>query len=250
MAKKAGLKAILAGQGADEIFYSYDTFLNARKYRKKHLNLFLVHTLKKLKTLIRTGNIPKEFLLYQKIKDLILYLPSKQLFTLEEISKILRINIESVLDIIIDELSFLNTNKINKYDDKVSLFEQKLYLESQLLAKDDFSSMATSLEIRIPFLENDLVNYINRIDPDIKYNKLIPKFLLAKAFEDDLPNELLYRKKKGFSMPYGQWMSGVLDLIDQESLYKDMFRKSEIGWTKYMSILMLNKFNLNLDLSI
>lgn len=250
MAKKAGLKTILAGQGADELFYSYNSFLNARKYRKKHFGLASVCILKKLKSLIRTGSIPKEYLLYQKIRDLILYLPNKQLFSLEEISKILRIDIESVSDIITDEFSFLNTNKVHKYEDKVSLFEQKLYLEGQLLAKDDFSSMATSLEIRIPFLENDLVNYVNKINPDTKYKNLIPKYLLAKAFEDDLPNELLYRKKKGFSLPYGQWMNGILDLIDQENLYKDIFRNNEIGWTKYMSILMLNKFNLNLDLCI
>ena len=250
MAKKAGLKAILAGQGADELFYSYDTFLTAKKYRQKHLGLWSIYTIKKLKSLMRTGSIPKEFLLYQRIRDLILYLPSKQIFSLEEISKILRIKIDSVLDIVAGELSFLSTNKIRQYDDKVSLYEQKLYLESQLLAKDDVSSMAASLEIRIPFLENDLVNYVNKINPDSKYNNSIPKFLLAKAFEDDLPKELLCRRKKGFSLPYGQWMSGILDLIDQENKYKENFKRKEIGWTKYMSILMLNKFNQNLDICI
>lgn len=250
MAKKAGLKAILAGQGADELFYSYDTFITAKKYRQTHLGLRSICNLKKLKTLIQTGSIPKEFLLYQKVKDLILYLPSRQLFSIEEISKILRVNIESVLDIIKDELSFINTNKIRQYDDKVSLFEQKLYLESQLLSKDDVSSMATSLEIRIPFLDNDLVNYINKINPDIKYNNLVPKIVLAKAFENDLPEELLSRKKKGFSVPYGKWMSGILDEIDLGNTYKENFKRKEIGWTSYMSTLMLNKFNHNLDLSI
>ena len=107
---------------------------------------------------------------------------------------------------------------------------------------------AVSLEIRIPFLENDLVNYVNKINPDSKYNNSIPKFLLAKAFEDDLPKELLSRRKKGFSLPHGRWMSGILDLIDQENKYKENFKRKEIGWTKYMSILMLNKFNQNLDI--
>ena len=84
----------------------------------------------------------------------------------------------------------------------------------------------------------------------IKYNNKIPKILLAKAFENDLPEELLSRKKKGFSVPYGKWMSGILDEIDIGNTYKEKFKRKEIGWTRYMSTLMLNKFNHNLDLCI
>ncbi|QKF81090.1 asparagine synthase (glutamine-hydrolyzing) [Halarcobacter ebronensis] len=250
MARKAGLKSILAGQGADEIFYSYDTFLNAKKLRENKSPLYGIFLLRKFKELIRSKKIPKDISLYLKNIDLSLYLPGKQIFTPSQIANILNLKIEKVLLIILNCFMKFDSSNILAYDDKVSYYEVKLYLENQLLAKDDMSSMANSLEIRIPFLDTNLVDYVTKIEPSIKYDKKVSKVLLAKAFEKELPSEIIYRDKKGFSIPYGEWLETIVnDIGFNENIYINLFLNKKIGWTKFITLVMLKKFNSNIELS-
>ncbi|MBU3679979.1 MAG: asparagine synthase (glutamine-hydrolyzing), partial [Candidatus Kapabacteria bacterium] len=99
------------------------------------------------------------------------------------------------------------------YLDKATEFYVKLYLQDDILVKVDRASMMNSLEVRAPFLDINLVNHVRRIPASFRYRKGQSKYLLKKALEPYLPNDILYRPKKGFGVPIGKWMSeGRIDL--------------------------------------
>jgi asparagine synthase (glutamine-hydrolysing) len=96
--------------------------------------------------------------------------------------------------------------------DKVLQFYTKLYLQDDILAKVDRASMMHSLEVRAPYLDIELIDFVRRIPHQYKYRNGETKYLLKKALEPVLPREILYRPKKGFGVPIGPWFrEGMLD---------------------------------------
>ena len=91
--------------------------------------------------------------------------------------------------------------------DKATEFYVKLYLQDDILVKVDRASMLNSLEVRAPFLDIDLVNFIRKIPVEYKFRNSESKYILKKALEPYLSKEILYRKKKGFGVPVGKWFS-------------------------------------------
>ena len=89
--------------------------------------------------------------------------------------------------------------------DKTLQFYTTLYLQDDILTKMDRASMMHSLEVRAPFLDPDLVNFVRRIPAEFKYRKGETKFLLKEALTNVLPREILYRRKRGFGVPIGKW---------------------------------------------
>jgi asparagine synthase (glutamine-hydrolysing) len=89
--------------------------------------------------------------------------------------------------------------------DKTLQFYTKLYLQDDILVKSDRASMMNSLEVRAPFLDIELVDFVRKIPHQYKYRHGRTKYILKKALEPVLPHELLYRSKKGFSVPVGRW---------------------------------------------
>ena len=89
--------------------------------------------------------------------------------------------------------------------DKTLQFYTKLYLQDDILVKADRASMMNSLEVRAPFLDIDLVDFVRRIPHSWKYRNGQTKYILKKALEPVLPHDILYRPKKGFGVPVGKW---------------------------------------------
>ena len=89
--------------------------------------------------------------------------------------------------------------------DRTLQFYTKLYLQDDILVKVDRASMMNSLEVRAPFLDIELVDFVRRIPSSYKYRNGQTKYILKKALEPVLPHEILYRPKKGFGMPIGKW---------------------------------------------
>ena len=86
------------------------------------------------------------------------------------------------------------------------------YTDSQIILKDTFfekvdkSTMANSIEIRIPFLDNELTQFVLSLPSKIKTKNGTQKYLFKKAMEGIVPHEILYGEKKGFSVPYDYWL--------------------------------------------
>ncbi|MBU2604952.1 MAG: asparagine synthase (glutamine-hydrolyzing) [Alphaproteobacteria bacterium] len=86
--------------------------------------------------------------------------------------------------------------------------EFRLRLPELLLMRVDKITMASSLEARVPFLDHNLVEFSMDIPQDWKIKGNEPKYLLKKAVEDLLPHDLIYRKKQGFGAPMSEWLRG------------------------------------------
>lgn len=96
--------------------------------------------------------------------------------------------------------------------DKTLEYYTKLYLQNDILTKIDRASMMNSLEVRAPYLDIDLVNFVRRIPSNYKFRNGTTKYILKKALQGLIPAEILTRKKKGFGVPVGKWFqTGALN---------------------------------------
>jgi asparagine synthase (glutamine-hydrolysing) len=95
----------------------------------------------------------------------------------------------------------LSTDSINR----MLSWDYGHYLADNLLVKMDIASMAHGLEVRSPFLDQELVQKFASMPPEFKLNKKMGKLPLHKYLKDKVPNQLLQSKKKGFSVPIGKW---------------------------------------------
>ncbi|MDR3299072.1 MAG: amidotransferase 1, exosortase A system-associated [Candidatus Accumulibacter sp.] len=98
-------------------------------------------------------------------------------------------------------------------DDPLALIQYldyKTWLVSDINTKVDRASMAHALEVRQPFLDHELAEWLATLSRQMKIRGLQGKWLLKKANESRLPNEILYRTKMGFSVPLAQWLRGPL----------------------------------------
>jgi len=102
------------------------------------------------------------------------------------------------------------------------------YLPGDLLPLTDRLSMAHSLEVRVPFLDHELLEYAASIPPEIKIRRLTKKYILRKIAAKLLPQELLRMPKRGFSVPMGFWFRSELKPFVEEQLAPD--RVAQMGY--------------------
>lgn len=88
--------------------------------------------------------------------------------------------------------------------------EFKTSLPGDMLTKVDRASMAHSLEVRVPLLDHRLVAWASSLPPELKLKNGTGKYLFKKMLEPDLPRDVLYRTKMGFSVPLAAWLRGPL----------------------------------------
>jgi asparagine synthase (glutamine-hydrolysing) len=91
--------------------------------------------------------------------------------------------------------------------DKTIQFYTKLYLQDDILVKSDRAGMMNSLEVRVPYLDIDFVDFVRRIPHRFKYRNGQTKYILKKAMEPVLPRSIRCRGKKGFGLPIGEWFA-------------------------------------------
>lgn len=220
VAKQAGLKTVLSGLGADEIFLGYSHFHRAELLRRiqKTLSIFGRPTSLILNLL---GDKYSKLSHFANDDILSFYLGTRGIFTSKEVAKILDINLSEVENFIINmgTSDVLQMSDVQKLDpvNLLSYLELKFYLQSQLLKDTDFMSMYHSIEVRVPFLDHKLVEYLSSFESQLKLNmgtsdvlrmsnvKNINKPLLVAAIRDLLPSEIFTRPKMGFTFPFQKW---------------------------------------------
>lgn len=102
---------------------------------------------------------------------------------------------------------------------RISVAELSTYLQNTLLRDTDQMSMAHALEVRVPFLDHELVEYVMQVSDRIKYPHR-PKQLLTDSFADLLPREIIDRPKMGFVLPWEDWMRGPLKSFAEEGIHR------------------------------
>jgi asparagine synthase (glutamine-hydrolysing) len=98
-----------------------------------------------------------------------------------------------------------------------SIAELTGYTNTVLLKDTDNMSMSHSLEVRTPFFDHELIEYVLSLPDAIKYPKY-PKSLLVESLDDLLPKEIVHRPKMGFSFPWEDWMQNRLKSFCEKSL--------------------------------
>ena len=92
----------------------------------------------------------------------------------------------------------------------VQYIDLHTYLVGDINTKVDRASMAHSLEVREPLMDHPLVEWLASLPSDLKMRGAEGKYLLKKAMEPHLPNDVLYRPKMGFAVPLAKWLRGPL----------------------------------------
>lgn len=92
------------------------------------------------------------------------------------------------------------------------------YLLDDILVKVDRCSMMHSLEVRAPFLDRDLANFVASLPVNLRLNGFKRKYLLKKSCADLLPKEILQRNKRGFQIPVAEWLRGKLRPLVEDLL--------------------------------
>lgn len=108
--------------------------------------------------------------------------------------------------------------------------DQKTYLPDDILVKVDRMAMKTSLEVRVPFLDHTLVEFVNGVTADWKLRDGISKYVLKKSIGPRLPEPLLKRKKMGFGIPIKHWFRDSL-----QSHAKDVLLSSNARARNWLS---------------
>jgi len=93
---------------------------------------------------------------------------------------------------------------------QIQYLDYKTYLPGDILTKVDRASMAHSIEVRVPILDHQFIEWASSIRPDYKLRGNKGKYIFKKAMERYLPDDILYRKKMGFSVPVGKWFKREL----------------------------------------
>ena len=110
----------------------------------------------------------------------------------------------------------------------------KTFLPCLNLMTTDKTSMAANLEVRVPFLNREMIEMAARMPPRLKLRGLTRKYVLKRALEKVLPRDVVWRKKAGFGAPIRSWLRGPLrplvnDLLSEEIVQKrGLFRPAEV----------------------
>ncbi|RAN59538.1 asparagine synthase (glutamine-hydrolyzing), partial [Dolosigranulum pigrum] len=205
LVKDNDVTVVLSGEGADEIFGGYEWYgLDEGQKKLKKLPNFILKPAASLAkhlpnfrgktTLLRAGRPVEETFIGQAL-----------VFEEDEAKDILNSDYQqsrSVKDIT-DKVYSLVQGK----DDvtKKQFLDIKLFMAGDILQKADKMSMAHSLELRVPFLDKEVMEVGEQIGSEQKITNGTTKYVLRKAAEKSLPEEWFKRKKKGFPVPIKLW---------------------------------------------
>ena len=136
--------------------------------------------------------------------------------------------------------------KVNQNSDittRVQYVDIKTYLPEDILVKVDRMSMAHSLEVRAPILDHKLMEYVGSLPSNLKLKGKESKYIFKKMLEDRLPQNILYRKKQGFSIPLASWLRNEMRGFVEETLFSSQNGLSSFFNLQYIKDLWRRHLN-------
>lgn len=219
----------LSGDGGDELFMGYNTYVwysRLKKLEKTAGSLGRSAAKLGLSLTEKTRRASRLFA-HEGLDDIFLHMWSEEqgMFSKKEIGEL----IGPLKHNLITQTTWKEISQMPIDDkEKISLFDISHYLADNLLYKMDIASMANSLEVRLPYLDYQMVEFALNLPVSMKIRKKEQKYLMKKALEKYLPQELIYRKKWGFPAPVGNWMLGSHSFLIDQFLSKTYIEKQGI----------------------
>ena len=118
-----------------------------------------------------------------------------------------------------------------------------LFMQGLNLSYTDRASMAASVEVRVPFIDKEVIELAMKITGKLKYRHKQSKYILKKVAEDYLPQNIIYRPKASFGAPIRSWISGDLKSLVDELLSESCIAQRGIFNYKYIKQLIENDRN-------
>ncbi len=229
----------LSGEGADEIFGGYSTYL-ANRYARglRMLPMWLRRWAGRATHLLPVSDekIGLDYKITRMLQGSVLDPVEAHHFwngTFSPASRRLLLNLEGRRTmqagepLELPQNTALPGNRIG-YLNRFLWLDQMYYLPDDILYKSDRMSMAHSLEVRPPFLDHRIVEFAARLPQNLKIHGGTLKFVLRELMKDRLPAAVLHRKKEGFDIPAHDWLRTVLRPLLLDTLNERTVRQSGI----------------------
>jgi len=232
---KLGLKVVLAGEGSDELFGGYGQFnlfpkINFISLIPKLFKFpFIIYNLFP----INFSHKKSFYIFYESFSKGSLFSLNQSWFNHKEVNKLLNLDL-SLKDYVKDYEHYFNKNKFISYKNKLSYVFLKVILGENYNMKADKMTMAHTIEERVPFQSKNLIEFVFKVDPKIKFE--YEKEILKKSFQDIVPNKILTRKKRGYGTPIEKWVTidlkdKILSTMKNSKLVEDgIFNKSFVDF--------------------
>ncbi|MDO8490205.1 MAG: asparagine synthase (glutamine-hydrolyzing) [bacterium] len=214
-AKAAGITVLLSGMGADEVFGGYNHHVTA--WNMRHIDKFgglgrsaITALLKAAQSLPKTPHL-LPYLRYLERKGKFLTLPQDER-TIGLMSWLMQNEVQSLLRTDISANSYLekkfehfNTHPEADLLNRILYTDCNTFLSEHNLMYTDKMSMASSCEVRSPFLDREIMEFAFSLPPEYKINGASSKDILKRLAVRSLPRALVYQRKSGFAAPIRAW---------------------------------------------
>jgi len=232
------LKVVLSGQGADEPLAGYKRYFGENIINKYSLLLRALPLNLVAKVLPRNERFKRAVFALQYDNELDRFLAIYTIFTPAQISGLLnddaKRNVKDVNKVLVGRL-YQETHGLCDSLSRLLYIDTRMSLSDNLLIFGDKMSMANSLELRVPFLDVDLIKFIESLPVNLKLRGITHKYIHKKAARKWLPSEIIHRKKRGFATPMDEWLQSNLagkakEIInDKNSASRNYFNLSYIN---------------------
>jgi len=249
---------VLSGDGGDELFAGYDTYIAdkiARKYYQQLPALLRHGLIPKLMNLIPPSskkkgliNRAKRFVEGMSLPEQLEHVRWMIFLQQAEKEQLYTTDIQTGL-VAVDPYRFIKNYFANVSRNGADAINRQMYVDvktylvDDILVKVDRMSMATSLEARAPFLDYRFVELAASIPGELKMQGKTTKLILKQAMEDLLPPEILYRGKEGFSIPIKNWLKKELKPLMMDTLAPDKLKREGFFNPDYVQTLIKQHLN-------
>ncbi len=251
------LKVCLGGDGGDELFAGYQIFpvhkliglYNILPRELRNLALFIANKVPPRETYLSFPFVLKQFLRGIGMSNEIRMFVWMGAFLDSEKKRLLNPNICSSINrnTFEDIQAYLSNKFISTDVDRMLYLISKIYLTDDILVKVDRASMATSLEVRGPFLDYTIQEFGAQLPYDLKLSRLTSKYILKKMAEKHIPEYIIKRKKQGFAIPVTKWLKHDLKDILLHYTSKSYIENQGLFQHAFIDKLVQNHLNETWD---